>query len=116
MKPSFDFLPYSTERRSNKREPRPEPVPPPTTLKIRKPWRPVQLSSPSADELLRMEELAVCPGPNFIDRSGLEIYKNHTRHMLSSPSFAEEGVKIKTMKRWLKEELIWHTFGCGTKP
>jgi len=47
----------------------------------------------SADELLRMEELAVWPGPNFIDHSGLEIYKNCTRHVLSSPSFAEEGVK-----------------------
>merc|ERR1719379_2593927 len=41
----FDFLPWSTERRSRSRQPRPEPVPPPHALKIMKPWRPVQLSA-----------------------------------------------------------------------
>ena len=36
-KPSFDFLPYSTERRSNRREPNPDPVPPPKEWKMRNP-------------------------------------------------------------------------------
>merc|ERR1712023_96384 len=32
VKLSLDFLPYSTERRSSMRQPRPLPVPPPTAL------------------------------------------------------------------------------------
>ena len=38
-KPSFDFFPYSTERRSKRREPNPDPVPPPKEWKMRNPCR-----------------------------------------------------------------------------
>jgi len=47
----------------------------------------------STDKLLRVEQLAVCAGPNFINDSGLKIYKNCTRHVLSCTSLAEEGVE-----------------------
>lgn len=134
VNPSLDFFPQSTESRSSRREPRPEPVPPPTALKTRKPWRPVQLSAsflmrsrqrstisfPTAqcentnairilllkceseepkqnlkgakqytgimstrkvvscvflatDELLWVEELAVCSSPHLINDRGLKI-------------------------------------------
>ncbi|KAK7310519.1 hypothetical protein RJT34_08073 [Clitoria ternatea] len=40
-----------------------------------------------------MEHLAVYPNPHFINDSGLEIYKNYTRNVLSSTSLAEERVE-----------------------
>lgn len=41
---SLHFLPYSLARRSRRRAPKPEPVPPPKEWKIRKPCRELQLS------------------------------------------------------------------------
>ena len=38
-KASLFFLPYSRAIRSMRREPRPEPVPPPKEWKTMKPWR-----------------------------------------------------------------------------
>jgi len=45
VKPSFDFFPKSTDKRSNSKEPKPEPVPPPTALNTKNPCNPVQLSA-----------------------------------------------------------------------
>ena len=47
----------------------------------------------STDELLKVEELAVSSSPNFINDSGLQIYKNGTGNMLPSASLAKEGVE-----------------------
>ena len=47
----------------------------------------------ATDELLRVEKLAVCSGPHFIDDSGLEIDKDGTRDVLSGTSFTEESVE-----------------------
>ena len=47
----------------------------------------------AADELLGVEELAVCTGPHFIDDGGLKIYENGTGDVLASTSFAEKGVE-----------------------
>lgn len=47
----------------------------------------------AADELLRVEELAVGTSPHLIDHSGLQIDEDSTGHMLSSTSLAEEGVE-----------------------
>ena len=47
----------------------------------------------AADELLRMEELAVGAGADLIDHSGLEIDEDSTGHVLACSSLAEEGVE-----------------------
>lgn len=47
----------------------------------------------ATNELFRVEELAVCPCPDFIDDCWLKIYKNSARYMLSSTSLTEEGVE-----------------------
>ena len=47
----------------------------------------------AADQLLRVEELAICSGPHFIDDSRLKINKHCTRDMLPSTRFAEKGVE-----------------------
>merc|ERR1719195_326330 len=45
VKLSLDFLPKSTDKRSNIKQPSPEPVPPPHAWKIMNPCKPVQLSA-----------------------------------------------------------------------
>lgn len=47
----------------------------------------------AADELLGVEELAVCSSPHFINDSRLKINKDCTRDVLPSSSFAEKGVE-----------------------
>lgn len=47
----------------------------------------------AADELLRVEKLAVCSGPHFINDSGFQINKDGTRNVLPSTSFTEKGVE-----------------------
>ena len=60
----------------------------------------------STDELLRMEQLAVCASSDFINDSGLKIYENCTRHVLSCTGLAEEGVEsIVTSTNGL---ITWH--------
>ena len=43
--PSFDFLPYSTDNLSMRRDEKPDPVPPPNEWNTRNPCRPEQLSA-----------------------------------------------------------------------
>ena len=59
----------------------------------------------STDELLRMEQLAVCASSDFINDSGLEIHENCTRHVLSGTGLAEEGV----------ESIVTTTYGLITR-
>ena len=47
----------------------------------------------SGDQLLRMEELTVGAGSDFIDDGRLEINEDGAGHVLSCSSFAEEGVE-----------------------
>ena len=47
----------------------------------------------AADELLRVEELAVSPGPHLVDDSGLQVKENSPRDMLSGSGFAEKCVE-----------------------
>ncbi|KAH0458806.1 hypothetical protein IEQ34_011620 [Dendrobium chrysotoxum] len=45
----------------------------------------------AADELLRMEELAVASGPHLINNSWFQIYKNSSGNMFPCSSLTEEG-------------------------
>jgi hypothetical protein len=45
------------------------------------------------NELLRVEQLSVGAGADFIDDSGLEIDENSAGNVLASASLAEEGVE-----------------------
>ena len=47
----------------------------------------------AADELLRVEKLAVSASPHLINDSGLKINKHSTGDMLPSASLTEEGVE-----------------------
>jgi hypothetical protein len=47
----------------------------------------------ATDELFRVEELTVGSSPYFINDSGLQIYKDGTRNMLSRTGFTEKGVE-----------------------
>lgn len=47
----------------------------------------------AGDELLRVEELAVGAGSDFIDDSGLQIDEHGTRNVFAGSGFAEEGVE-----------------------
>ena len=47
----------------------------------------------AADELLRVEELAVSASPHLINHSGLKVNKHSSGDMLPSPSLTEEGVE-----------------------
>jgi hypothetical protein len=47
----------------------------------------------AANKLFRVEKLAVSSGPDFINDSGLKIYKDSTRDVLPGTSFTEKGVK-----------------------
>jgi hypothetical protein len=47
----------------------------------------------AADELLRVEELAVSASPHLIDHSGLKVNKHSTGDVLPSTSLTEEGVE-----------------------
>ena len=47
----------------------------------------------AADELLRVEELAVGPGSDLVDHGGLQVHEDGTWHVLSSTCLAEEGVE-----------------------
>ena len=59
-----------------------------------------------ADQLLGVEELAVCSSPHLVNDSGLQIHKNGTGNMLPSTSFAEKGVEsIITSPNGL---VTWH--------
>ena len=46
-----------------------------------------------ANELLRVEELAVGPGTDLVDHGRFQIHKHAARNVLSSTSFAEEGIE-----------------------
>lgn len=47
----------------------------------------------ACDELLRVEELAVGAGANFIDDRGFQVYEHCPGHMLASSCLTEEGVE-----------------------
>lgn len=47
----------------------------------------------AADELFRVEKLAVGPSPHFVNDSGLQIHEDGTWHVLSGAGLAEEGVE-----------------------
>ena len=47
----------------------------------------------AADELLRVEELPVSPGPHLVDDGGLQIKENRPGNMFSGAGFAEKGVE-----------------------
>ena len=47
----------------------------------------------AADELLRVEELAVSASPHLINHSGLKVNKYSTGDVLPSASLTEEGVE-----------------------
>lgn len=47
----------------------------------------------AADELFRVEELAVCSSSYFIDDCGFQINKYCTRDMLPGTSLTEKGVE-----------------------
>ena len=47
----------------------------------------------AANKLFGVEKLAVSSSSDFIDDSGLKIYKDSTRDVLPSTSFTEKGVK-----------------------
>lgn len=47
----------------------------------------------AADELLRVEELAVSSSPHLVDDGGLQVDENSPRDMLPGASFAEKRVK-----------------------
>lgn len=47
----------------------------------------------ASDQLLGVEQLAVCASAHLIDHSGLQIDKHGTGHMLASAGLAEEGVE-----------------------
>lgn len=47
----------------------------------------------AADELFRVEKLAVCPSPDLIDDSGLQIQEHGTRDVFPSPGLTEKGVE-----------------------
>ena len=47
----------------------------------------------AADELFRVEKLAVCSSPDLIDDSGLQIQEHGTRDVLSGSSLAEKSVE-----------------------
>merc|ERR1719199_2407996 len=47
----------------------------------------------SSDELLWVEELAVCSCAHLIDHSGLQVYHHATRHMLASASLRKKSVE-----------------------
>ena len=47
----------------------------------------------ATDELLRVEELAICASPHLINHSGLKINEHSTGDMLPSASLTEEGVE-----------------------
>lgn len=46
-----------------------------------------------ADELLRVEELAVSSGPHLVDDGGLQVDENSPRDMLPGAGFAEKRVE-----------------------
>lgn len=62
------------------------------------------------DELLRMEELAVCPGLHFVDDSRLQVDEQGPRDMLPCARFTEERVECilrnpnrgVTARQWAK--------------
>mmetsp|Transcript_91046 Transcript_91046/g.236045 ORF Transcript_91046/g.236045 Transcript_91046/m.236045 type:complete len:217 (+) Transcript_91046:520-1170(+) len=45
------------------------------------------------DQLLRVEELAVCARAHLIDHRGLKVHEDTTRHVFSCARFGEEGVE-----------------------
>jgi len=47
----------------------------------------------AADELLRVEQLAVGSGSDLVDDSGFQIYEHSARDVLSGAGFTEEGVE-----------------------
>jgi len=47
----------------------------------------------AGDELLRVEELPVGAGANFINDRGFQVYKHGPGHMLASARLTEEGVE-----------------------
>ena len=47
----------------------------------------------AADELLGVEELAVCAGADLVDHGGLQVQEHAPRHVLASTSLTEEGVE-----------------------
>ena len=47
----------------------------------------------AADELLRVEELAVGSGPHLVDDGGFKIHEDGAWHVLSGAGFAEERVE-----------------------
>merc|ERR1719407_351389 len=47
----------------------------------------------ASDQLLWVEELAVCAGAYLIDNSGLQINHDATRHMFASTCLAEERIE-----------------------
>jgi hypothetical protein len=47
----------------------------------------------ATDELFRVEKLAVSSGSDFINDSGLKIYKDGTWDVLPRTSFTEKGVE-----------------------
>jgi hypothetical protein len=47
----------------------------------------------AADELLRVEELAVSASAHLVDHSGLKINEDCTGHVLPCTSLAEEGAE-----------------------
>jgi len=47
----------------------------------------------TGDELLRMEELSVGSGSDFVDNGGFEIEEDGSGNVLSGTSLGEEGVE-----------------------
>ena len=47
----------------------------------------------AGDQLLRMKQLAVRAGANFVNNSGFKIDENAARNVFSSASLREEGVE-----------------------
>ena len=47
----------------------------------------------AADELLRVEELAVGPGADLVDDGGLQIHEHGAGHVLAGAGLAEERVE-----------------------
>ena len=45
------------------------------------------------DELLRMEELAICPSLHLVDNRGLQVNEQGSRNMLPCTCFTEERVE-----------------------
>jgi hypothetical protein len=59
------------------------------------------------NELLRVEQLSVSAGTNFIDDSGFQINENSAGDVLASSSLAEEGVEgiITTTNGFVRRHL-----------